>query len=174
MEVQHHPFLISTLVEGELYSCCICFTPEEITPSTHWRGGWMDPRVSLDTLERGKIFVPSGNQTTNPWLGQPDSNYTNYSKRIIYLKYGIQHSHQMRVQNSQLIWCLYEKLQENKLAFRYLQFTQQWLQSLLSSGMWQCCLMDRNQCCREICCLHTLNKEAAHSSRTLVPICHVA
>jgi len=33
MEVQHHPFLISALAEGDLSSsCCGCFIPKEITP----------------------------------------------------------------------------------------------------------------------------------------------
>jgi len=36
MKVQLHPFLLAALVEGELSSsCCSCFIPEEITPSTH-------------------------------------------------------------------------------------------------------------------------------------------
>jgi hypothetical protein len=31
------------------------FTPGEITPGTHWRGGWVGPRAGLDAEARRKI-----------------------------------------------------------------------------------------------------------------------
>jgi hypothetical protein len=33
-----------------------CFTPGESTPGTHWTGGWVGPRVGLDTEARGKAL----------------------------------------------------------------------------------------------------------------------
>jgi hypothetical protein len=38
----------SALVGGEWSAS----GPEERAPSTHWRGGWLDPRVGLDNLEK--------------------------------------------------------------------------------------------------------------------------
>jgi hypothetical protein len=34
------------------------FTPEEEAPGTHWVGGWVDPRVGLDSIEKRKIYLP--------------------------------------------------------------------------------------------------------------------
>jgi hypothetical protein len=34
------------------------FTPRERTPGTHWIGGWVGPRASLDTEARGNILSP--------------------------------------------------------------------------------------------------------------------
>jgi hypothetical protein len=40
------------------------FTPGERTLGTHWTGGWVDPRASLDTEARGKIlFASAGDRT---------------------------------------------------------------------------------------------------------------
>lgn len=33
------------------------FTPEEISPSTLWIGGWVGPEARLDTVER-RTFLP--------------------------------------------------------------------------------------------------------------------
>jgi hypothetical protein len=33
-----------------------CFTPGERGPGTHWIGGWVDPRTSLDDVERRTIL----------------------------------------------------------------------------------------------------------------------
>jgi hypothetical protein len=41
-------FLNSALVGGE------------ISPSTHWIGGWVDPRASLDDMENLKFLTPPG------------------------------------------------------------------------------------------------------------------
>jgi hypothetical protein len=41
------------------------FIPGESTPSTHWIGGWVDPRASLDTGARRKILCPC-------WGSNPD------------------------------------------------------------------------------------------------------
>jgi hypothetical protein len=37
-------------------SCPGRFTRGEITPLTHWIGGWVDPRDGLDDVEKTKIL----------------------------------------------------------------------------------------------------------------------
>jgi hypothetical protein len=53
VEAQLHSFLTSGLDRGESASCPGCFTP-----SSHWIGGWVDPRVSLDAEAKRKISCP--------------------------------------------------------------------------------------------------------------------
>jgi hypothetical protein len=36
------------------------FTPGEIASGTHWIGGWVGPRASLDVMEKREIFPLSG------------------------------------------------------------------------------------------------------------------
>jgi hypothetical protein len=51
VEVQlHHSCLV--LDGGEWSASCPCC----FTPSTHWIGGWVGPRVSLDAVEKRKIL----------------------------------------------------------------------------------------------------------------------
>jgi hypothetical protein len=53
------PFLTSTLVGSEWSaSCPSACTPGETAPVTHWIGGWLGPRASLDTVEQGKKLLP--------------------------------------------------------------------------------------------------------------------
>jgi hypothetical protein len=40
------------------------FTPRETAPCTHWVGGWVGPRASLDTMEKRRISCPC--QELNP------------------------------------------------------------------------------------------------------------
>jgi hypothetical protein len=48
-----HFFLTSALVGGEWSASRPGrFTPEERAPGTHWIGGWVDPRASLDEIEK--------------------------------------------------------------------------------------------------------------------------
>jgi hypothetical protein len=48
--------LISTLDRGGWSASHPgCFTPREIAPGTHWIGGWVGPRASLDTVVKRKI-----------------------------------------------------------------------------------------------------------------------
>jgi hypothetical protein len=55
------PFLTSGLDGGEWSASRPCrFTPGEIAPSTHWRGGWVGPRAGLDYVEKRKILHLSG------------------------------------------------------------------------------------------------------------------
>jgi hypothetical protein len=47
MDVQAHVFLTSALV-GEW----LALRPGERAPGPHWIGGWVDPRVGLDDMEK--------------------------------------------------------------------------------------------------------------------------
>jgi hypothetical protein len=51
-------FLTSTLVGGE-WSASFPgrFTPGERTPCTHWIGGWMEPRTSLNDVKKRKFLT---------------------------------------------------------------------------------------------------------------------
>jgi hypothetical protein len=52
------------------------FTPGERTPGTHWIGGWVDPRASLDDVEKRKFLTLPGLELRP--LGRPSvaSSYT--------------------------------------------------------------------------------------------------
>jgi hypothetical protein len=39
-----------------LASCPCHFTLRETTHSTHWTGGWVDPRACLDVMEKREIL----------------------------------------------------------------------------------------------------------------------
>jgi hypothetical protein len=61
VDVQIHIFLISALAVGEWSpSRPGRFTPEEMDPSIHWIGGWVDPRAGLDDVEKRKFLTLSG------------------------------------------------------------------------------------------------------------------
>jgi hypothetical protein len=50
-------FLTSALDGGERSaSRSGRFIPGEIAPSTHWIGGWVDPRAGLDSVKKRKIL----------------------------------------------------------------------------------------------------------------------
>jgi hypothetical protein len=38
-------------------------TPKEGAPDTHWIGGWVGPRASLDTVAKKKFPVPARSRT---------------------------------------------------------------------------------------------------------------
>jgi hypothetical protein len=42
-------------VSGQRHAPAMLY-PGERTPSTHWTGGWVGPRASLDAEARGKIL----------------------------------------------------------------------------------------------------------------------
>jgi hypothetical protein len=66
VEVYLHAFLTSALDEGEWSASCLGrFTPKERAPGTHWIGGWMGPRASVDTAVRRKI--PNPCRDSNPY-----------------------------------------------------------------------------------------------------------
>jgi len=57
--------LTSALDGGEWSASCPGhFTPRERDPGTHWIGGWVGPRASLDMVLKRKI--PSPCQALNP------------------------------------------------------------------------------------------------------------
>jgi hypothetical protein len=48
-----HVFLTLALVGGEWSASRPGpFTPRERAPSTHWIGGWVGPRISIDDVEK--------------------------------------------------------------------------------------------------------------------------
>jgi hypothetical protein len=42
------------------------FTPGERAPSTHWIGGWVNPRAGLDDVEKRKFLTLSGLEPDRP------------------------------------------------------------------------------------------------------------
>jgi hypothetical protein len=51
------------------------FTPGERTPGTHWTGGWVGPRVGLDTEARGKILCSRRESNPDRLVVQPVVRY---------------------------------------------------------------------------------------------------
>jgi hypothetical protein len=85
--VQIHIFLTSELVGGKWSaSCPSCFTPRERAPSSHWIGGWVGPRASLDNVE--KILYPT---RTRP-LSHPDHSQPYQLCYPCFSCYGLQHT----------------------------------------------------------------------------------
>jgi hypothetical protein len=61
VDVEIHIFLTSALVGGEWSgSHPGRFTPGERAPGTHSIGGWVNPRDSLDDMEKWKLLTLSG------------------------------------------------------------------------------------------------------------------
>jgi hypothetical protein len=61
VDVYIHIFLTSALAGGEWSTSRPGrFTAGERTPSTHWIGGWVDPRAGQDDLEKRKFFTLPG------------------------------------------------------------------------------------------------------------------
>jgi hypothetical protein len=59
-----HTFLIVALDGSEWSASCPgCFTPRERAPGTHWIGGWVGPRASLNTVVMRNILSPTRTQT---------------------------------------------------------------------------------------------------------------
>jgi hypothetical protein len=56
VDVEIHIFLTSAQAGGE-WSASL---PGRFTPSTHWIGGWMDPRAGLDNVEKRKFLTLPG------------------------------------------------------------------------------------------------------------------
>jgi hypothetical protein len=55
--------------------------PGERAPSTHWIGGWVDPRAGLDDVEKGK-FLTLPELELRP-LGRPARTYSLYRPRYL-------------------------------------------------------------------------------------------
>jgi hypothetical protein len=61
VDVQIHIFLTLALTGGEWSASCPGrFTPRERASSTHWIGGWVDPRAGLDDMEKRKFLTLQG------------------------------------------------------------------------------------------------------------------
>jgi hypothetical protein len=61
VDVQIHIFLFSALVGGEWSASRPGrFIPGERAPGSHWIGGWVDHRASLDDVEKRKFLPPLG------------------------------------------------------------------------------------------------------------------
>jgi hypothetical protein len=84
-DVQIHIFLTSALSGGEWSgSCPGHFTPGETTPGTHWIGGWVDPRASLDDVEKRK-FLTLPDSNSDPSVVHPIAScYTDYAIPVPY------------------------------------------------------------------------------------------
>jgi hypothetical protein len=53
VDEQTHVFFISALLGGEWSASRPgSFTPGERVPGTHWIGGWLDPRVGLNDMNK--------------------------------------------------------------------------------------------------------------------------
>jgi hypothetical protein len=80
VDVHIHIFLTSALVGGEWSTSRPGrFTPGERAPCTHWIGGWVDLRASLDDLRRENSW-PYRDSNSDPSVVQPvASRYTDYA-----------------------------------------------------------------------------------------------
>jgi hypothetical protein len=55
------------------------FTPREISPGSHWIGGWVDPRAVLDAVVKRKIPSPRRESNPRTLIVQPVSQrYTDW------------------------------------------------------------------------------------------------
>jgi hypothetical protein len=80
VDVEIHIFLNSTLA-GDKWSasCPGRFNPGEITPCTHWIGGWVNPRADLDDVENRKFLTLPGLELRT--LGRPARSQSLYRLR---------------------------------------------------------------------------------------------
>jgi hypothetical protein len=61
MYIYIHFFFTSALVGGEMSALRLGrFTPGETAPGTHWIGGWVNPKVSLEDIEKRKSLTLPG------------------------------------------------------------------------------------------------------------------
>jgi hypothetical protein len=61
---------------GTSWRWVVRFTPQplhsrKIATSTHWMGGWVGPRTSLDGMEGRKILHVLALETPTPWPTSP-------------------------------------------------------------------------------------------------------
>jgi hypothetical protein len=65
-------FLASALVGGEWSASHPGrFTPGERAPRTPWIEGWVDPRASMDDVEKRKFLTQRGLELENPRPSSP-------------------------------------------------------------------------------------------------------
>jgi hypothetical protein len=78
VEVKLHAFLTSVLDGGEWSASRPSrFTPKEITPGTHWIGGWVGSRAVLDAVVKRKIPIPRRESNPRTPIVQPISQEDN-------------------------------------------------------------------------------------------------
>jgi hypothetical protein len=69
---------------GTSWRSVVSFTPRPLypwnrAPGTHWIGGWVGPRASLDDVEKKKFIEFIGTRTPTPSVVRPvASRYTDY------------------------------------------------------------------------------------------------
>jgi len=64
------PQVIKIQLDGCYYSTSYPATlPQGKELGTRWKGGWMDPRTSLDDLNKRKFLPPAGIRSTDPPAG---------------------------------------------------------------------------------------------------------
>jgi hypothetical protein len=64
-------------VSGQLHAPAAL--PPGKAPGTHFIGGWVDPRTSLDNMEKWKFFTLKGLELPPPLVVQPvASRYTDW------------------------------------------------------------------------------------------------
>jgi hypothetical protein len=75
-----HIFLTSPLAGGEWSASRPCrFTPGERASGTHWIGGWVDPRDSLNGVKKKNSWLHQ-ESNSDPSAVQPvASRYTDYA-----------------------------------------------------------------------------------------------
>jgi hypothetical protein len=57
---------------GDWSASCHChFSAGEIAPVTHCTEGWVDPKASLDVMEKGKISCPYQESNSDSQVLQP-------------------------------------------------------------------------------------------------------
>jgi hypothetical protein len=80
VDVQIHIFFNSAPAGGEWSASCHGrFTPWERAPRTHWIGGWVVPRTSLDDVEKSKFLTLLGVELRH--LGRPARSQSLYRLR---------------------------------------------------------------------------------------------
>jgi hypothetical protein len=76
VDIWIHIFLTSALAGGEVSALC----PGERAPSSHWIGGWVDPRAGLNDVEKRKFL-------TLPGLQLQPLSYPAHSQLLYRLRY---------------------------------------------------------------------------------------
>jgi hypothetical protein len=90
MDVWIHIFWTSALAAGE-WSASLPgrYKPGETAPSTHFIGGWVDPRDSLDDMEKRKFLTLLGLNSDPLVVQSVASRYTDYTIPALPVTHGI-------------------------------------------------------------------------------------
>jgi hypothetical protein len=85
-EYSSYSFTTSALDRGEWSASRPgrAFSPGERTPGTHCTGGWVGPRVGLDTEDRGNILcLCRGSNPDRPVVQPVVRHYTDWATRLL-------------------------------------------------------------------------------------------